>query len=212
MTRIVLALLLALAAAPALAQAPAPERLVDAGKVFVMLDKFYATPPADRSKLEPSYVVTQDKKPVPNLRLTLVADGKRIPLPLGPNGRIERLPSATELAHARIEVAGAKGPLQIQIALFSSIRPAEEINAAECALAISQANSSIKRAAGLMAMLAPQVKATTFPGSGSGVAVMADGKTTPLPLLNGTPTYDPAVIKGARTLRLAKAPSAVGFE
>jgi hypothetical protein len=64
----------------------------------------------------------------------------------------------------------------------------------------------------MMAMLAPKVKAATFIGAGSGVAVMADGKTVPLPLIKGAPAYDPEAVKGARTIRLAKMPSVVSLE
>jgi hypothetical protein len=204
-------LILALMATSAVAQAPPAESLIAADKLFFMLDKFYATPPADRSKLAVHYTIMQNKKPAPNIRLTLVANGKRTPLPVAPDGEVQRLPTAEELAaHPQIAVGG--GAVQVTLGLWSSIRPSEEISAADCALAIAQANSTMKRAAGVMAMLAPQVKVTTFPGAGSGVAVMADGKTTPLPLFKGAPAYDPVAIKGAKTIRLAKAPTAVGLE
>ena len=39
------------------------ERMVDAAKLFPMLDKFQAIAPADRSELALSYLVLQDDKP-----------------------------------------------------------------------------------------------------------------------------------------------------
>jgi hypothetical protein len=214
MKRLALASLLATCAATsALAQGPTPERLVDADQVFPMIDKFYATPPADRSTIALAYVFTHEGKPATGVHLALVVNGKRTPLAIEADGRVERLPTPAEMAaHAQVAVDAPKGYFNVRLNIRPSIRPAQEIDAAQCALAITQLNAAIKRAAGLLALAAPQVKVTTFPGAGSGVAVMGDGKTTPLPLLKGAPVYDPAAIKGAKTIRLAKVPIAVGLE
>jgi hypothetical protein len=190
----------------------AEERLVKAGAVFPMLDKFYATAPAERSLLSPSFTVLRDGKPAPEAHLSLVVEGRRTPLPLGPDARLERLPTAAELATgAQVAVDAPKGPLGMKIDLNAAIRPATEISANDCQRAIGQANAFVHHAAGLLAMAAPQLKAATFPGAGSGVAVMPDGKAISLPLANGAPSYDPAAIKGAKTIRLAKTPSYIGL-
>lgn len=207
-------LALVLIAASVAGAALAQERLVDAAKVFPMLDKFYSVPAADRSKLVTAYsVMTKDGHPATGLHLALVTGGKRTPMPIAADGRVERLPTPAELAaHAEVATDGPKGSFNIRLNLLTSIKPAQEISAADCALAVTQVNAAIQKAAGMMAMLAPKVKATTFPGAGSGMAVMADGKTVPLPLIKGAPAYDPEAIKNAKTIRLAKSPSAVSLE
>lgn len=205
-------LALALIAAAFAGTAMAEERLIDAAKVFPMLDKLYAIPAADRSKIVAVYSI-KAKDGHPAGPLTLVVGGKRAPLPIAADGRVERLPSPAEMAaHAQVATEAPKGAFSVGISLVTSIKPAQEISAAECALAVTQVNGAIQKAAGMMAMLAPKVKATTFPGAGSGVAVMADGKSVPLPLIKGAPAYDPDAIKGAKTIRLAKAPSVVSLE
>ncbi len=207
----VAALLLVLVAAFA---ARAQERLADAAKLFPMLDKFYATPVADRSALALHYVFVHDGKPATDVHFALVVNGKRTPMALSSTGQVERVPSAADLAaHAQVAIDAPPGvKFNVRLDMATSISPAREIGAAECQAAIDQANAAIRRAAGVMALMAPRVKAATFVGAGSGVAVTADGKTLPLPLIKGAPAYDPAAVPGARTLRLARTPSLVSLE
>ena len=203
--------LLALAiSAPAMAE----ERLVDAGKVFPMLDKFYSAAPADRSLLAMRYSYTQDGKPATALHLTLVAGGQRIPLPIAADGRVERIPTSAELAeHAQVAIDAPKGAkFAVRMSVDTAIRPTTEIGAADCAKAIDQYNAQVRRQAGVMALVVPKAKACTFPGAGSGMAVMADGKTQALSLIKGSPAFEPEAFKGARTVRLAHAPQVVSLE
>jgi hypothetical protein len=197
-----LAVILLLAAGAASAQ----ERLIEAGKVFPMLDKFYAMPAADRSLLVVSYFVVHDGKPASDLHAALVVGGRRTPVPVGGDGKVQRLPTAAELAaHAQLAV-------DAPASLDTAIPPARQIPAAACAQAIIQANDAVHRAAGVMAMLAPKVKAVTFVGAGSGVAVFADGRKTPLPEIKGSPAYDPDRLKDVRSIELAKIPSLISLE
>ena len=207
----IFAAVLALTAAGA---AMAQERLVDADKVFPLLDKYYATPPADRSLLAIRYNVLRDGKPAPDFHAFLVVAGKRTPIPVTADGKVERLPTPAEFtAHAQVAIdAPPTAKFSNRLSLDTAIPPAPEVSATTCAQAIVQANDAMRRAAGVMAMLAPKVKAVTFVGAGSGVAVLADGKTVPLPLIGGAPAYDPDAIKGARTIRLARAPSLISLE
>ena len=55
--------------------------------------------------------------------------------------------------------------------------------------------------------LAPKIEQVLFAGVTAGTAVMADGKTTPLPLFKGMPAYDPAALPGVASLKFAKAPA-----
>jgi len=207
---LILAAVMALAAGAAVAQ----ERLVDAGKVFALLDKFYAMPPADRSLLAVRYTVMRDGKPAPDLHAVLVVGGRRIPIPVAPDGTVGRLPTPAELAaHAEVAIdAPPAFKFASRLSLDTSIPPASELSAATCAQAIGEANAAVRRAAGVMAMLAPKIKAVTFVGAGSGVAVLADGRTVALPLIGAAPAYDPDAIKSAKTIRLARTPALISLE
>ncbi len=206
---LILAVVLALAAGGAWAQ----ERLVDAGKIFALLDKFYAMPPADRSLLAVHYNILHDGKPASDLRAFLVVGDKRTPIPVGEDGRVKSLPTPGDLAaHAQVAIEAPPGSkFSSRLSLDTAIPPAVEVNASTCAQAINQANDAVRRAVGVLAMLA-RFKAVTFVAAGSAVAVLADGKTVPLPLVGGAPAYDPDGIKGAKTIRLARTPSLIGLE
>lgn len=205
--------LLAAVATPVLADPPV-EKTLDAAKVFALLDKFYAAPPADRSLLALRYTVMENGAPASHVRFTLVAGGKRTPMPIGADGRVERLPTPAELNdHAQVALEAPKGTkLSIKMAVETTIRPAVEVSPGDCAKAINQYNNQVKRQAGILALAVSKAKACTFPGSGSGVAVMTDGKTQPLTVVKGMPAFEPEAARGAKTVRLAKAPTVVSLE
>jgi len=127
---------------------------------------------------------------------------------------VERLPTPAELAaKAQILVETPKGvKIGEQLSMDTTIKPSTEIDPAQCAGAIAQTSAAIARFAGVLAFAAPKIKACTFPGAPSGVAVLPDGKTQPLPLIKGAPAYDPTAIKGVKLIRLAKAPIVVSLE
>ena len=212
MKRIAFTVLLAAVAGSVLAQST--ERMVDAAKVFPMLDKFYAAPPAERSLLTMRFSYTEEGRPATNLRLTLVQGAKRTPLPIRADGKVERIPTQAELAdHAQVAIEAPKGSkFAAHMSVDTAIRPTLEISAGDCAKAIDQYDAQVKRQAGILAMVVPKAKACTFPGAGSGVAVMGDGKNQPLPVIKGMPAFEPENARGAKLIRLARAPSVVSLE
>jgi hypothetical protein len=208
-------LISALAAVGFVANASIGDGVVAAERLFPELDHYYAVPAAERSKVALSYALTVDGKPPAGLRLVLEVGGRRTLLPLAGNGRIERVPSATDFAaHARIVVQGPPGRHNVEIEpnLQTSIAPAREISAADCALAVAQVKAASRKIMGLRGFFLSRVKAVTFPGAGSGVALLAGGRIVSLPRLNGVPAYDPAVIRSARSIRLARAPTFIDLQ
>lgn len=205
--------LLVATATPALADPPV-EKTLDAAKGFALLDKFYASPPAERSLLAMRYTVMENGAPAAHVKFALIVGGKRIPLPIGADGKVERLPTVAELnAHAQLAIEAPKGTrLAMSPTVETAIRPTSEISPADCAKAIEQFNAQVKRQAGILALAAPKAKVCTFPGAGSGVAVLADGKTQPLTVVKGMPAFEPEAAKGARVVRLTKVPTAVSLE
>ena len=212
-----------LAAAPVLAQTPPPraspviaEKTVDVLRVFPMLDRFLSIPPADRSKLALGYEVRRDGRPGSDVGLTLLLRGHRVPLPIAPDGKVMRLPTSGDLAEkAQVLVSAPKdSKLAIQLDFGTSISPTNEISAADCDLAVSQAANAIKKAAGMIGgFLAPHVSRVSFPNAEGGVALGVDGRVLqPLPQIAGVEVYEPGHIKGARTLRFTKPPSVVKLD
>ena len=209
-----LILSLALMALP-LTQATAAEKPpVKLAKVFPYLEQYLSIPPADRNRFSMSYAFMMNGKPAAGLKAVIVeADGRRTPLIIGPTGRVTTLPNSNQLKSAQFIAdvsAGAK--MGVNLEMLPSMAVAKEISAREAELSIAQVNAGIAKAAGAMSFAAPKMTGLTFVGSGQGVARLANGKETPLPLDKGVPFYDPGVTKGAVTIVLAKTPTKLDFK
>ncbi|WP_419317440.1 hypothetical protein ACN2C7_13285 [Caulobacter sp. ErkDOM-E] len=76
---------------------------------------------------------------------------------------------------------------------------------------MTEANTVISRAAGPMGMLLPKMTGIAFVKAAGGLAVFADGRTQPLPLIKETPYFRPEDFKGAVRVKLTKSPTKVGF-
>jgi hypothetical protein len=208
---------LAVAAAAALClssvAAHAEERLVDASRVFGFLTTYQALKPAERSGFTLGYALRQDGKPVrPDITL-VETDGRRTPLPVDAEGRIMRLPTAAQMAgKPQVAVNAAVGKVAVAMLVESTLRPAAEMPVAPFAPALAQVNAGVAAKLGMLAGLVPKVSRVTFVGVPSGVAVMADGRQVPLPGAKEGPTFDPEVLKGARSVKFPKAPDHIRFE
>ena len=207
---------LALTTASAFAEdaAPAGQKVVQVTKVFRYLDTFLEVPLEQRSKIKVVFQLMRDGKPAVGLHPVLLDGDQRIPLPLSATGRFERLPTLDQLNRKlKLSVdAPADAKLGIGIAIESAVPPAQEMSAPDVATSISQVNGTVKSAVGALSILAPKFVRASFTGAGSGVAIAADGRQTPLPLgKKGAPIFEPAVQKGAVKLRFAKVPSKVNL-
>jgi hypothetical protein len=62
--------------------------------------------------------------------MTLVVNGRRTPVPIGPDGHVERLPTASDMAsHAQIAVDKPTGYYHVDLDILPSIAPAPEVSA-----------------------------------------------------------------------------------
>ena len=201
--RTLLAGILALAAFPAAAS----DKLVDPKKVFRYLDEYLKLPAAERSRFRINYYLRLGPKPL-TAPVWLVEGATKTPLPLrASDGRVERLPTAAELANAKIQVGVDEGTkLGLSIGIETLAAPTAEMDARDVAAALAQAAVGVKKAAGIMAMAMPKLTQVSFPGVASGEVITADGKRSPLPLVKGAPTFTPADFPNARTLKFPKAP------
>eukprot|EP01030_Chromulinospumella_sphaerica_P022597 gene22597-22583_t len=77
-------------------EAFAKSKAIEIGKLFPFLDLYLGIPAADRTRFSLAYFYKVEAGGP--LTLTLVgADGSRTPLPLGPDGRVSRLPTLAEI-------------------------------------------------------------------------------------------------------------------
>jgi hypothetical protein len=205
---------------PAAAPADSPGRKVASGHVsadyvFPYLSYYWSLPADRRSMFVPSYALTIDGHPPTGWSFFLKIGDTLKPIAVAPDGHIEELPTAQDLAghpevvmHVAPDQVG-KRSISTNISTTPLITPALEIDAAKCALAIEQVNGAVPKAARMMGLV-PTIKAVGFNDAGSGVAVLDDGRTVPLPLSQfGAPMYDPKKIPGAKLIRLDKVPSRI---
>ncbi|HWF78840.1 MAG TPA: hypothetical protein VN694_16870 [Caulobacteraceae bacterium] len=216
--RELLALIAAAAAAPPLVVpglALADDQRVALSKAFPMLEAYLGVPPGERSRFYLAYRATRDKRPVSDVKASIVgAGGAAIPLAFDRAGFLTtRLPSLAELkGPGQFVIAGQ--PFKLAAEARCAIAPSTRIDAAELAAALVQANAAIAKAAGPAAMLIPKMTAAYFPDAGGGRDVLADGRESPLPVVN-VPTigpiayFEPAKTVGAKAVVFAKAPSRV---
>lgn len=183
--------------------------------MFPYLAYYWSLPPEKRSMFVPSYTIATDGQSLAGLQFFLKVGDALKPIDVGADGHIEKLPSAEDLkGHPDVvvrtsAVQSARFKLSTNIATQPLIEPAPQIDAAKCALAIEQVNGAIPKAARMMG-LAPTIKAIGFKDASSGVAVLDDGRTVPLPLSEfGAPMYDPKKIPGAKLIRLDRTPSQI---
>jgi hypothetical protein len=207
-------LLLALAAAAAAPTAAlADAQRIPLVKAFNLLDVYLGLPPAERTRFYLAYRALKDKRPDPAARATIVAaSGARTPVALDGGGLVLRLPTLAELKSAAM-LEFDDPALKLGLELRPTIAPSTRVDVAALVLAMAQVNAAVAKIAGPLAMVAPKLTCAYFPDSGGGSALLADGRTTPLPvtpapLIGPVPYFDSAVA-GARTVLLARAPSRI---
>ena len=195
-------------------QAVAATRETDVSKVFVFLDNFLRMSPAERARLKVDFYLTQNGNPPKGVRAWWIdKDGTRTDVPIAADGRFEKEPSLKQLVDkSKMVFEGPNaGGFSVRIGLVWGSKPAIEMDARKVADYLNDANAIVKKAAGKFGMVAPKMVQVAFPGGGSGTAVMADGKTAPLPMFKGAPAFNPTAQTGAAKLRFAKAPWRMEF-
>jgi hypothetical protein len=212
--RAALAAVLAVAMAGGAAAQEKPKAPPQVGKAFRFLDAYLKIPAAERNRFTLSYYLRQpgDRPPPPGVRMFVVQGGQRTELPIAANGRVTHPTLAMLTNKAATLVVDKPTPdltLGFDMELEATARPAAQMNAAELTGAIDQANRGIKRAAGVIGMVAPKMAGVKLEGAGSGEVVLADGRRAPLPVVAGAPAFMPASFPGAQTLVLARAPTRV---
>lgn len=189
-------------------------KVAPAGKVFAFLEAFLKVPPAERSRIRLSYALLRDGKRATGVKATLIeAGGIRTPLPIDAEGRFERTPTLAQL-QAKAQVSfdlPADAKLGSTMILDPVLKPAVEYDARELVATVEESNRAIRKAAGPMALMAPQMDGLTFKAVDSGVAIFPNGSSKPLSAGAGGVVFQPNQFKGASRVRLAKTPTVVDY-
>ena len=186
--------------------ARAEERLVPAKKVFPYFDAYLRIPPAKRSRFSLADVLVKDRPTA----MWLVDGQQRTPVPVSAEGRLLRLPTAAQWESGQVAISGPTGAKYgVALKLEALVSPAAEMDAATLAAAVAQANDGIKTAMGVASLVIPKIDGVTFQGVTAGEVIYADGRRAALPVVKGAPTFEPGKQAGAKTLKFAKAPSAL---
>lgn len=201
----------ALVAAPAVSLAadkkkPPPP----AKKVFPYYDIYLGIPPAERTRFVMNYYLRLNGKPTSGQGLYVVMPGgARTLLTQAPDGRITRMPTLAELKDGVIDADDHKpsDKYSLSMELQPVVRLGETMAAADLVAALEQCNAAIKKKMGLIGFAVPKMEQVIFVGAGSGQAMLAGGKTAPLPVFKAMPFYRPAEMAGAQSLKFAKVPA-----
>jgi hypothetical protein len=200
----------AVAMLPVGALAADEKKSIAAKKAFPFYGLFLDTPPAERSRFTMSYYLKVNGRPATTPVLTLVMpNGARTPLAVGAEGRIVRMPTKAELKDGLIEAAKASpgDRVQLSMELEPLVRLGETVSVADLNAALDQCNTAIKKRAGVIGFAVPKMEQVLFAGAPAGNALLADGKTAPLPQFRGMAFYRPSALPGAQSLKFGKAPS-----
>lgn len=187
----------------------AEAKLVPLDKVFPYLQGYLELPQAERSRFVLDYRLMGDSKGLQTVHAALVERGGTAPLAIGADGRFDRLPTLQQFRDkAQLSLEAAKGVrIGVALAVEPAARPAREMDAADLAAAVVQAQAGERKLAGVLAFAAPKLARVAFDGVRSGEAVGPDGRVQPLPLVKGRPVFDPVALKGAKTVRFPAAPT-----
>ena len=207
-----LSFVLVAAAAPAMAR----EKNILAEKIFIHLDKFLKVPAQERSRMRLGYVLLSDGKPLGGVKVVLVeSNGATTPLPIGDDGEFDRLPTLAQLnGKARLVFdLPADKKFGISMGPTPVLKLAQDYDARELALTVSESNAALRKAAGPgLSLMVPKLPGIGFVGAQGGQIVYGDGRTEALPIVGGVPVFYPEAHKGAARVKLSRTPTRVAFD
>ena len=206
-----------LAFAPSLAFADNPQR-IPLNRAFRYLDAYLGLPPPLRSRFYLVFRALRNERPCPDLSAAIVApNGARTPLALDAHAQVVRLPTLGELKSNAVLEVPPGGAFRFATEIRPDVPPSTQIDVPSLDSALGQANVAIARLAGPFGLVTPKLDRILFPDAGSGQALLANGRTAPLPMtaavraLGVVPYYEPSAFPGAKVLALARTPSRILF-
>lgn len=207
-----LSFVLMAAAAPAMAR----EKNIPAERIFIHLDKFLKVPAPERSRMRLGYVLLSDGKPLGGVKVVLVeSNGATTPLPIGDDGEFDRLPTLAQLNGKSRLVFDLPADKKFGISMGPRpvLKLAQDYDARELALTVSESNGAMRKAAGPgLSLMVPKLPGIGFVGAQGGQIVYGDGRTEALPIVGGVPVFYPEAHKGAARVKLSRTPTRVAFD
>jgi hypothetical protein len=212
---------LVLMAAPAAAQAPAPDqssaeeaapeeaglRPVRARDLFPYWRDYMALDPAERDAFEMRYRLTglrADGSEDVGLWMRREEGTFERLAPYG-DGFVTPPPSDLLGADGQLWTDGAPGESGIALMIVPLLEPAASMDAAALRAALAQANDAIRRRAGVLSLFAPNFKTVVMIFDGpapEGHAVMADGSRVQLAVEQNTLRFTPRQRRFRDTIRI----------
>lgn len=190
---LVAALLLAAPAAPALADPPAGKaaqdpRTLPLKKVFPFHDRYAALPAELRDGFSLTYTLTaKEGGRLPDI--FVMDQGRRVPLRLGPDGRVLNLDQLSAARDATVTASGPPASLTMEVT--PTVALSRRIEAGALRNAVADLGAARGRA-GPAALLMPSLNGLLFEGVGGGQAVRSDGRRIELPRgEGGAPVFRP---------------------
>jgi hypothetical protein len=205
--------------APVLASgvARAAPTTIKADALYPYLKMYLEAPPEQRTHFVLAYYAARGRKPAPDVKAFLLGPGgARRPIVIAGDGRIQTLPSLAEL-HSNVQVevdAAPNDKIGANVEILATAAPAARMDTHALVQAMDQANAAIAAHAGVLAFAAPKLTCAYMLGAHSGQALLANGKSVPLPLRTGqmfvgVPYFDSLAMPDARTVVLDRAPMRV---
>ncbi|ATC32475.1 hypothetical protein CA606_09000 [Caulobacter vibrioides] len=207
-----LGLALIAAATPAFAR----EKIIPADKLFPYLDKFMKVPAQERSRMRLRYVLRSEGKPFGGVKVSLVeTNGATTVLPVGDDGEFDRLPTLAQLNGKAKVVVDVPADKKFGISMIPApvLKLAQEYDARDLALTVSESNAAMRKAAGpALSLMVPKLPGIGFIGAQSGQIVYGDGRQAALEIVGGVPVFYPEAHKGAARVKLSRTPTRVAFD
>lgn len=190
----------------------APARTTPVSEIFPYLDRYLGIPAAERSAFRLVYRLRTNGQPFTGRGWYLDPANRRTAIDVAADGTIRNPPNLAMLRdrNHRVQLdvpSGSRFAMNLEIR--PNVAPAAEMSATALAASLAQANAGIRRAAGIARFAVPTMTRIVFNGARGGVAVLADGTSAPLPMVENSPSFTPSAMPTARTIRFERAPERV---
>jgi hypothetical protein len=199
---------------PVIAQNSAKQtgpRSVEVKKVFGYYDMYLRLPPQERDGFTMVYRL-RGRQGGATPQMTYAMNMTRIPVQIGPDGRVLNLPDQAMFQNGKIEIAGGQPGGSINMDLEPVIPLARTITVAAARNPIDDYAAALRRT-GPLALMAPKLSAIVFKGGTNGEALFADGRRLALPTQAGGVKFQPSApnMRGVVSLSFATPPSVAEF-
>lgn len=192
-----------------------------ASDAFPGLKGFLNLSPNERNLVDVYYVLRIKRCDASRVSASLLDNGRRTPLHIAADGRIEPLPTRAQL-NGDATVTTVR-PESCTVAMKLKVTPTQGLkssyDAHNLAQGVDQGNRAMRKIVGILAIGLAKLDRVYFVGGGEAMAVMDNGQKQPLPRTSGkgeypsgTPYYVPDQMRGVARIELSRTPSNVLYD